>query len=251
MTYDLSDFEEELGRELRAAAYRRIEARNSKTLVRRLSPVFGVLAGIVVVALAAVLIADIRPQPAAAHPFRVIYLDTEIRLEIVDWVKDPRAAEQELAEELGIVISLLAVPVPPELINEVGGAYGEGTTNVQVEFDDAGRSKAIVFPQRIDGKLTIEYGRESQSGERYAYTVASPLCTELWGQTPEESAARLSELDATIRYDMYDFGYNLSSDVSVSDINPEYRLVDATYLADDRLLVVYSANLDVLGDGCV
>ena len=31
MTHDLSDFEEQLGRELRAAGYRRIEARDSRT----------------------------------------------------------------------------------------------------------------------------------------------------------------------------------------------------------------------------
>ena len=58
MTSDLSDFERQLGEELRAAAYRRIEARNKRHVTRRWFVVGATaLAAIVVLAVVAVVIA--------------------------------------------------------------------------------------------------------------------------------------------------------------------------------------------------
>lgn len=249
MTYDLSDFEEQLGRELLAAAYRRLEARNARARFRRAYPIlFGPLATVTLVAMAALVIPGLRPQAAAAHPFRIIYLEHEIRLEIVDLVKDPRVAERKLAEELGIDIEFAAVPMPPELLDEIGGAFSSGTTNIQVEFDEAGRSERIILPRMIDGKIIVDYGREAQPGEQYLYTITSPECGELWARTPQKSVARLNELADRVRYDTYDSGYNLNSEVPITEIDPDYRLIDTMFLSDDELLVVFSAHLDALGD---
>lgn len=248
MTHDLSDFEQQLGQELKAAAYRRIEARNSKTAASRVYPILlGALATIAVVVMAAFVLTESQPQPAAAHPFKIIHLETEIQLEIVDLVKDPRAAEQGLQEELGIDIEFVAVPTPPELVGEVVGTSGSGTTNTQVIFDDTGRSERVILPVNIDGKLSLRYGREAKPGEGYHSTITSPICRDLWANTPAESSASIYQSADTIRYDTYDSDYDFQSDVPFTEIDPEYSLIGAMFLADDRLLIVYSAHLDALG----
>ena len=249
MTYDLSDFEEQLGRELRAAAYRRLEARNSRAQARGVySILLGAVATVALIATAALVIAELRPQPAAAHPFKIIYLEHETRLEIVDVVNDPRAAEQKLREELGIDVTFEVVPTPPELLNEVSGAFSTGSTNLDILFDDTGRSKTIILPQAIDGQMIVYYGRPALRGERYLFSVPSPECGELWARTPQESVARLNEIADTVRYDTYDTGYNLTSEVPVTEIDPDYRLIDTMFLSDHELLVVFSAHLDALGN---
>ncbi len=248
MTHDLSEFEEQLGGELRAAAYRRIEARDSRTPARRLYPILiGALATVAVVAIAAFVLAEIRPRPVVAQPFKIIYLEHEIHLEIVDLVNDPRAAEQELQEELGIDITFEAVPAPPELLNQVSGSFSTGSTNVEVVFDEAGHSKQIILPQQIDGELIIQYGRPALPGERYIYGITSPICTEVWAQTPEESAQRIPQLADTIRYDTFDSDYNYHSEVSFTEIDRDYRLIDTIFLSDNELLVRFAAHLDALG----
>ncbi len=248
MTQDLSDFEEQLGKELRTAAYRRVEARGSRTPARRLYPLLiGALATVAVVAIAAFVLAEIRPRPVAAHPFRIVYLEHEIHLEIVDVVSDPRAAEQELQEELGIDITFEAVPAPPELLNQVSGSFSTGSTNIEVEFDAAGRSKTIILPQQIDGELIIQYGRPALPGERYIYGITSPICREVWAQTPEESAQRILQLADTIRYDTFDSDYNYHSEVPFTEIDPDYRLINTMFWSDNELLVIYGAHLDALG----
>ena len=248
MTQDLSDFEEQLGKELRTAAYRRVEARGSRTPARRLYPLLiGALATVAVVAIAAFVLAEIRPRPVAAHPFRIVYLEHEIHLEIVDVVSDPRAAEQELQEELGIDITFEAVPAPPELLNQVSGSFSTGSTNIEVEFDAAGRSKTIILPQQIDGELIIQYGRPALPGERYIYGITSPICREVWAQTPEESAQRILQLADTIRYDTFDSDYNYHSEVPFTEIDPTSRLINTMFWSDNELLVIYGAHLDALG----
>ena len=248
MTQDLSDFEQQLGEELRAAAYRRIEASDTRPLAHRWFAVSATgFAAIVVLALAAFVIVDLRPQPASAHPFKIIRLANEIHLEIIDLVRDPRAAEEELKEELGIDIEFVAVPAPPELLNEVRDVISTGTTTATVIFDEAGRSERIILPKEIDGKLIIQYGREALPGERYLYNITSPICRELWGQTPLESLAHIGTLAPDVRYDTIDSGYNYRSDIPPEDINGEYRLIDTLFLSEDELLVVYAAHLDALG----
>ena len=252
MTQDLSDFEEQLGKELRAAAYRRVEARGSRTPARRSSPrlypvLIGALATVDVVAIAAFVLAEIRPRPVAAHPFSIVYLEHEIHLEIVDLVSDPRAAERELRGELGIDVTLETVPAPPELLNQVSGSFSTGSTNIEVEFDAAGRSKTIILPQRIDGEFVIQYGRTALPGERYIYSITSPICAEVWAQTPTESAQRIPQLADTIGYDTFDSDYNYYSEVPFTDIDRTYRLIDTMFWSDTELLVVYSAHLDALG----
>ena len=248
MTQDLSDFEQQLGEELRTAAYRRIEARDTRPVAQRWFAVSATgLAAIVVLALAAFVIVDLRPQPASAHPFKIIRLTNEIHLEIIDLVGDPRAAEEELKEELGIDIEFVAVPAPPELLNEVRDVISTGTTTATVIFDEAGRSKRIILPKEIDGKLIIQYGREALLGEQYLYSITSPICRELWGRTPLESLAHIGTLALDVRYDTIDSDYNYRSDIAPTDINPEYRLIDILFLSRDELLVVYAAHLDALG----
>lgn len=248
MTQDLSDFEKQLGQELRAAAYRRIEARHAKPRARRSFAISAVgMAAITVLALAAFVIDGFRPEPASAHPFKIIRLADETHLEIIDLVRDPRAAEEELKEELGIDIEFVAVPAPPELLHQIGGTISTGSTHPRVVFDETGRSERIILPKVIDGKIIIHFGREAQPGERYLYNITSSICREFWGQTPSESAALIDTLANEVRYDTIDFDYNLNSDVSLNDINAQYRLIDTLFLSGDELLVVYSAHLDALG----
>lgn len=248
MTQDISDFERQLGQELRAAAYRRIEARDTRSAANRwfALPATG-LAAVVVLALAAFAFVDFQAQPASAHPFKIIRLVNEIHLEIIDLVKDPRAAEEELEEELGIDIEFVAVPAPPELLNEVRGVISTGTTTATVIFDEAGRSERIILPKEIDGKLIIQYGREALPGERYLFNVTSPICRELWGQTPGESLVHIGTLAPDVRYDTIDSGYIYRSDTAPQGINAEHRLIDTLFLSRDELLVVYAAHLDALG----
>ena len=244
MTHDLSDFEHQLGRELEAAARRRIQARGSR---RRNRVLLTATAAIAVLAVAALVLSSLRAHPAAAHPFRIVYLDEEIHLEIVDLVEDPHAAERQLQDELGIDVELVALPAPPELVDQVVGAASSGTTAALVIFDDAGRTERIVLPRRVDGTLTIHYGRDARPGEHYHVNITSPACRELWATTPQQAAARLAELADRIRYDTIDPDHRQASDVAPAEIDPHYRLIDIVFLAQDEALVVFSARLDALG----
>ena len=244
MTHDLSDFEHQLGLELEAAARRRIQSRGSR---RRNRALLTATAAIAVLAVAALVLSSLRAQPAAAHPFRIVHLDDDIHLEIVDLVEDPHAAERQLRDELGIDVELVARPAPPELVDQVVGAASTGTTAALVIFDDAGRSERVVLPRRIDGTLTIHYGREARPGEHYHVNITSPACRELWATTPQQAAARLAELADRIRYDTIDADHRHTSDVAPTQIDPHYRLIDIMYLAQNEILVVFSAHLDALG----
>ena len=248
MTYDLSDFERELGQELRAAAYRRIEARGSNPPARRRRRVALTAATALVMLTAAVFVfTAIRPQPATAHPFKITYLDSETQLEIVDAVRDPRAAGAQLQDELGIEVEFVALPAPPELVGQIVSAASTGTTTVHVVFDDAGRAERIILPRTVDGRLTIRYGREAQPGEHYDINITSPVCRELWARTPQQAAARLAGLSDNIRYDTIDADHNYTSDVATADVDPHFRLIDIVFLAQDEILVTYAAHLDALG----
>lgn len=247
MTHDISDFERQLGRELRAAGYRRLQARSPDLQIRRWRPV-ALTAAVATATLVAVLaFAGLRPPAATAHPFKVVYLEDEIRLDVIDVVEDPRSAEQELQDELGVDVEFVALPAPPELVDQVVSVSSTGTTDVQPVFGDDGRAERFVLPREIDGRLSIHYGRQAQPGEDYDVTITSPVCHELWAQTPQQAAARLAELSDNIRYTTVDSDYRHESDVTPDDIDPGYRLVDIMFLSQDELLVVYAAHLDALG----
>lgn len=247
MTHDISDFERQLGQELRSAGYRRLQARSSNLQDRRWRPA-ALTAAVAAATLVAVLaLAGLRAPAATAHPFKVVYLDNEIRLEVIDVVEDPRPAEQELQDELGVEVEFVAQPAPPELVDQVVAVSSTGTTNVQPVFGDDGRAESFVLPPEIDGQLSIHYGRQAQPGEDYAATITSPVCHELWAQTPRQAAARLAELSDNIRYNTVDPDYRHQTDVTPHDIDPSYRLVDIMFMSQDQLLVVYAAHLDALG----
>ena len=245
MTHDLSDFEHQLGLELEAAARRRIQSRGSR---RRNRALLTATAAIAVLAVAALVLSSLRAQPAVAHPFQIVHLDDEIHLEIVDLVKDPHAAERQLRDGLGIDVELAARPAPPELVDQVVGAASTGTTAALVIFDDAGRGERVVLPRRVDGTLTIHYGREARPGEHYHVNITSPACRELWATTPQQATARLAALADRIRYDTIDADHHHTSDVAPTQIDPHYRLIDIMYLAQNEALVVFSAHLDALGN---
>lgn len=245
MTHDISDFERQLGQELRAAGYRRLQARGSDLQVRRWRPA-ALTAAVAAATLVAVLaFAGLRPPAATAHPFKIVYLEDEIRLDVIDVVDDPRSAERELQDELGVEVEYVALSAPPELVDQIVSVSSTGTTNVQPVFGDDGRAERFVLPREIDGQLSIHYGRQAQPGEGYDVTITSPVCHELWAQTPRQ--ARLAELSDNIRYDTVDSDYRHESDVKPDDIDPGYRLVDVMFLSQDQLLVVYAAHLDALG----
>ena len=244
MTHDLSDFEHQLGLELEAAARRRIQSRGSR---RRNRALLTATAAIAVLAVAALVLSSLRTQPAAAHPFRIVHLDDEIHLQIVDLVEDPHAAERQLRDGLGIDVELVARPAPPELVDQVVGAASTGTTAPLVIFDDAGRSERVVLPRRVDGTLTIHYGRAARPDEHYHANITSPACRELWATTPQQAAARLAELADRIRYDTIDADHRQTSDVAPTQIDPHCRLIDIMFLARNEILVVFSAHLDALG----
>ena len=187
------------------------------------------------------------PGAAVAGPFKVVCLEHEVHLEIVDLVTDPRAAERQLRDELGISVEFSARPAPPELVGHVVAVAGTGTTTARVVFDDTGRSERIVLPRKIDGALTVYYGRNARAGERYHATVTSSVCIELWAMSPQQAQERLVGLADHIRYDTIDADYNHNSDVALAEVDPDYRLIDVMYLSSAELLVVYSAHLDALG----
>jgi hypothetical protein len=247
MTHDISDFERQLGRELRAAGHRRLQARSSNFWIRRWRPV-ALTAAVAAATLVAVLaLAGLRPPAATAHPFKVVHLEDGIRLDVIDVVEDPRSAEQELQDELGVDVEFVARPAPPELVDQVVSVSSTGTTSARPVFGDDGRAERFVLPREIDGRLSIQYGRPAQPGEDYHVTITSPACHELWAQAPRQAAARLAELSDNIRYNTVDSDYKHESDVALDDIDPGYRLVDIMFLSQDELLVVYAAHLDALG----
>lgn len=185
MTQSVSDFEQQLGRELEAAARRRVESRPERVASQRRRRVGLAVAAAALVAVAALAVfAFLRPDAAVADPFRVVYLADEVHLEIVDLVLDPSAAERDLRSELGVAVELVALPAPPELVGHVVGAASTGTVTAYVVYGDAGRSERIVLPQQIDGTLIVQYGRRAEAGERYEVNVTSPVCDELWGMPP-------------------------------------------------------------------
>ena len=247
MTHDISDFERQLGQELRAAGHRRRQTRRSNLLIRQWKPITLTAAAAAATLVAVLALAGLRPPAATAHPFKVVYLENEIRLDVIDIVEDPRSAEQELRDELGVDVEFVALPAPPELVDQVVSISSTGTTSAQPVFGDDGRAERFVLPREIDGQLSIHYGRQAQSGEDYDVTITSPLCLELWAQAPRQAAARLGELSDDIRYSTVDSDSKHESDVTPDDIDPGYRLVDVMFLSQDELLVVYAAHLDALG----
>ena len=249
MSNDLTDFEEKLGEELRMAAYRRLENRASKTSIRRsaLRGTLAVAAVFVLIGLAVLVPTVVRPQQAFSSPFEPVILEDEIRLEVVDVIKDPRATEQQLYEELGIVIKFIPEPVPPALVNDVTAGLLYGTTRYEIETDDEGRAKTVILPNEIQGHVTIYYGRAANPGERYTATKTSLICKDFWAQTPQESAQRISKIAETVRYDTMDAAYHYRSGIAFDEIDPNYRLIDISYMSDREVIVVYSAHLDALG----
>ena len=170
-----------------------------------------------------------------------------IVLGAVGGLEDPRSAERELQDELGVDVEFVARPAPPELVDQVVSVSSTGTTNAQPVFGDDGRAERFVLPREIDGQLSIHYGRQAQPGEDYDVTITSPVCHELWAQAPRQTAARLAELSDNIRYNTVDSDYRHHTDVTPDDVDPGYRLVDIMFLSQDELLVVYAAHLDALG----
>lgn len=168
-------------------------------------------------------------------------------LEIIDLVTDPRSAERQLRDELGVSVDFLARPAPPELVGQVLAVEGTGTSTARVVFDGAGRSERIVLPHEIDGALAVHYGRNARDGERYDVTVTSFLCTELWAMSPQQAHEHLVGLADRIRYDTIDASYNYTSSVPLAEVDPGYRLIDVMYLSSEELLVVHSSHLDALG----
>ena len=248
MTHSVSDFEQQLGRELGAAAARRIESRRTRSMAhrgRRIGLV-AVAAAVVVAAVWAIL-ALVGPGAAVAGPFKIVYLDHEVHLEMVDLVTDPRAAERQLRDELGVSAAFLARPAPPELVGHIMAVAGTGTMTASVVFDGAGRSERIELPREIDGALTVYYGRGARADERYHTTVTSSVCTELWAKSPQQARERLAGLADHVRHDTIDADYNHTSDVEPAEVDSSYRLIDVMFLSGDELLVVYSAHLDALG----
>ncbi len=198
-------------------------------------------------AVAWAVFALLGPDAAVAGPFKVVYLEQEVHVEIVDLVTAPRTAERQLRDELGIPVEFLARPAPPELVGQVVAVAGTGMTTASVVFDDTGRSERIVLPREIDGLLTVHYGRNARDGERYDVTVTSSVCIELWAMSPQQARGRLVGLADRIRYDTIDADYTYTSGVALAEVGPDYRLIDVMFLSSDELLVVYSARLDALG----
>lgn len=249
MSNDLTDFEEKLGEELRMAAYRRLENRASKASIRRpaLSGALAAVAVFVLIGLAVLVPTVARPQQAFSSPFEPIILEDEIRLKVVDVIKDPRATEQQLYEELGIVIRFLPEPVPPALVNDVIGGILYDRSTYDFETDDEGRVKTVILSKEVPGHVTIYYGRAANPGERYIATKTSVICKDFWAQTPQESAQRISKIAETVRYDTMDAAYNYHSGIPFDEIDPNYRLIDISYMSDREVIVIYSAHLDALG----
>ena len=248
MTRSVVDFEQRLGRELQAAAERRIDGhRTGLAASHRKAVALIAVAAVAAAVLSSAVFALLGSDAAVAGPFRVVHLEHEVHVEIVDVLGDPRAAELQLEDELGISVEFSARPTAPELVGQVVAVAGTGTTTASVDFDDTGRSERIVLPRQIDGELTVYFGRSAQAGERYDATVTSPVCGELWAMTPLEAQERLVGLADQIRYDTIDADYNLTSDVALAEVAPTHHLIDVTYLASDEVLVVYSAHLDALG----
>lgn len=247
MTYDISDFERQLGRELTAAGHRRLQARRSDFRIRRWRPVALTAAVAAATLVTMFTIAGLRPPAATAHPFKVVYLEHEIRLDVVDVVKDPRTDEQNLRDELGVDVEFVALAAPGELVDQIVSVSSTGTTNVVPVSGDDGRAETFVLPREIDGQLSIHYGRLAQPGEDYDVTITSPVCLEVWAQNPQQAAPRLAELSDNIRYNTVDSDYRHKSDVTPDDIDPGYRLVDIMFLSEHELLVVYAAHLDAVG----
>lgn len=248
MTQSVSDFEQQLGRELRAAGYRRLQGRRLSLRTRQWRPAALTAAAVAVVLVAAVLAsAGLRPRPAAAHPFRIVHLSDEVRLHVVEVVTDPGAAARSLHDELGIDVEFVALPAPPELVGHVVALSSTGTTVADPVYDDAGRAEQFVLPRQVDGRLSVHYGREAHPGENYQVNITAPVCRELWAMTPQQTAASLAGLADEVRYDTIDAGYSYSSDVALDEVDADYRLIEVMFLAQDRLLTVYSAHLDALG----
>ena len=209
MTHDISDFERQLGQELRAAGYRRLQARSPDLQDRRWRPA-ALTAAVAAATLVAVLaFAGLRPSAATAHPFRVVYLEDEIRLDVIDVVEDPRSAERELQDELGVEVEFVARPAPPELVDQVVSVSSTGTTDVQPVFGDDGRAERFVLPREIDGQLSIHYGRQAQADEDYGRHDHLPGVPRAVG--PDPTAGRSAPRRAVGQHPLQHSGHRLQT----------------------------------------
>lgn len=240
---NLDDYQERLGRQLVAAAYRkRQQAETGRSGVPRLL----ILAVVVlVVAVATVGLIAIPLRPAAADVFVITRLEDEVQLAVVDIITDPAEVESQLENELNLTTELRAIPVPPQLEGKIIATGSTGDVSPEVTFDVDSTIEQIILPEGFNGDLLIEYGRKSQSDEPYEATTTDPICSELWARTLAETKTRLAKLAVTVRYETIDTDGFATIDVSASQIDPSYRLIDIAYLATDEVLVTYAGDLDV------
>ncbi len=238
---DFNDAQYKLERELVAAGHRLQAKKANKSPSRMLVRLGGpVMAGLVLV-VGFIGVGLIR-QPTPASAFKITELTNRVELEVIDIITSPQEVSQQLINELDLPSELYSVPVHPDLVGQIisAGTTGDSAPVYQTQPD--GTVDIITLDEGFNGILIIEYGRAAELDEIYKATVPNPLCSQLWGQTLEQSLPVIEEQVGNIQFETIDQRQATDTDVEVDSVDPTYGLTDVTNLSSNSVIVTYSAN---------
>ena len=243
---DLATFRDQLGRQLVAAARRQQSYGRSPDGRWSTIAAAGVVAAAAIVVTAVFVVGLVRTDPVGADVFAIDVVDGEVRIDVVEMVRNPSRVEDQLYGELGIEADLVAVPTPPELEGRIVAISSEGPDVPELEHGNDRAIARATFPDDFSGYLVVEFGRRAEPGEFYQATTTAPICRDLWGMTPDQAAPIIAAASSSARYETLDLMMNATADVDSDTIPADYMVVDVVYLSEDQLLLTFAAALDSL-----
>ena len=239
-----SSFERELGRELNDAAHRLHGATQTSGGRRRAGLRVAVALAVMAIVLPAALLVAGR-RPADAQPFRFVYSEDSLTIEVVDVVDDPDAALRQLAER-GIDGEFFRVPVPPSLVDHLV-MLEASPQPLRTQLRD-GRIHSITVPSNYAGDLRLGLGRQAEPEESYESTAAHPRCTEFIHRPVSEVGPVIQRLAKRIRWEQLDDTGRLMT--RTSEPPRDGVIADILPLSADELLVTVTPQPGLFAHAC-
>ena len=157
-----SPFQEALGAELRAAAYRDLERRRRRRLRTRVGAAFAAVVAAVTGTFA------LWPSAASAG-IDVRVRDGNLEVRIVDLQTDPREVAREM-EAHGLPVEVMGIPTGPSAVGRfVSLRLDEGVIPITRSGSDGYSFDGFIVPDDYPGKLLIGVGVEAKRGQGYDY----------------------------------------------------------------------------------
>ncbi len=242
---DLQQFKDDLGQELVDAAKRMNQQPAPSPTGLRTHPVaIFAFAAIILVIVLIGLPRLTRMPSAEADDVSILYLEDQLRIRVSDIVANPDEVAAKLQDEFGIQAEFIPIPVGPDLVGTVSSFGSPGMVEPKAEVSSDRLVNTIILPKGFAGVLIVDYGVPAKPGELYQASLTDKRCSQLYGQTIEESLDEVLRLGSSIRFDTSEADYSSRLDVDHETIPAHYRLSDFFALSDDSYLVTYAEDLE-------